>query len=108
MINKPISNFADSHQHLSVIAVLLLSHLNLFFERHFKKVSQRMSANSNGWAMAIVYLNVVLYATCYQIQRPLEPYMVDKLNLNTETDSADEYAKLQSFFSIVQVVYYIL
>lgn len=53
-------------------------------------------------ALFIVYLNVALYATCYQIQRPLEPFLVDKLMKTS--DSADEYAKLQSFFSIVQTV----
>lgn len=50
----------------------------------------------------IVYINVVLYATCYQIQRPLEPFMVEKLNL--VGDSSDEYAKLQSFFSVMQTI----
>ena len=50
--------------------------------------------------LTIVYINIVLYATCYQIQRPLEPYLIDSL-LKTG-DSADEYAKLQSFFSIMQ------
>jgi OCT family organic cation transporter-like MFS transporter 18 len=53
--------------------------------------------------LSIVYINVILYATCFQIQRPLEPFMVEKLNL-LGTDSSDEYAKLQSFFSIMQTV----
>ena len=52
--------------------------------------------------LLIVYVNVALYATCFQMQRPLEPFLVEKLNLGG--DSADEYGKLQSFFSIVQTL----
>jgi len=51
--------------------------------------------------LLIVYINIVLYATCFQLQRPLEPYLVAKLN--TE-NSAEEYARLQSFFSFVQTI----
>ena len=50
--------------------------------------------------MILVYINIVLYATCYQIQRPLEPYMVAKIGLNG--DSSTEYANLQSFFQLMQ------
>ena len=50
----------------------------------------------------VVYALVVLYATCYQLQAPLEPYLVDKL---VEGDGASEaYANLQSYFSLVQMV----
>jgi MFS transporter, OCT family, solute carrier family 22 (organic cation transporter), member 18 len=52
----------------------------------------------------VVYLNMVLYSTCYQIQRPLEPFLIDSLINETTTDSANEYARLQSFFSIMQTV----
>jgi hypothetical protein len=38
--------------------------------------------------LLIVYLNVALYATCYQIQRPLEPFLVEKLL--TSGDASDE------------------
>mmetsp|Transcript_6468 Transcript_6468/g.10886 ORF Transcript_6468/g.10886 Transcript_6468/m.10886 type:complete len:448 (+) Transcript_6468:95-1438(+) len=59
---------------------------------------------SNPWSttLIIVYINVALYATCFQMQRPLEPFLVEKLNVSG--DSADQYAQLQSFFSIVQTV----
>lgn len=51
--------------------------------------------------LGIVYLNIVLYATCFQIQRPLEPFLVDKLSSG---NSVNDYAKLNSFFSLVQTV----
>jgi len=54
------------------------------------------------WNLIIIYVNVALYATCFQIQRPLEPFLVDKLM--NKGDSANEYAQLQSFFSIMQTV----
>jgi MFS family permease len=53
----------------------------------------------------IIYINIAIYATCYQIQRPLEPYLVEQLQKQGESvDAAMEYAKLQSFFSVVQTV----
>ena len=62
----------------------------------------------NDYILLIVYINIVLYATCYQLQRPLEPYLVDKLtsksSQSSSKSSSDEYARLQSFFSIVQTV----
>lgn len=60
--------------------------------------------DSSARVLIIVYINVVLYATCYQLQRPIEPFMVEKLGLNGDGDSAGEYARLQSFFSIIQMV----
>jgi MFS transporter, OCT family, solute carrier family 22 (organic cation transporter), member 18 len=52
----------------------------------------------------IIYINVALYATCFQIQRPLEPFLVEKLGLNNNEDSASDYAKLQSFFAVMQMI----
>ena len=49
------------------------------------------------------------YSTCYltvsQCQRPLEPYLVEKLKSgNAGNDVTMEYAKLQSFFQAVQTI----
>lgn len=60
------------------------------------------TTKNTNYILWIVYLNVALYATCFQIQRPLEPFLVDKLINNGSSDSAQEYAKLQSFFSLIQ------
>lgn len=60
------------------------------------------STSTNNYTLWIVYLNVILYATCFQIQRPLEPFLVEKLL--GSSDSASEYARLQSFFSLIQTV----
>ena len=59
------------------------------------------SSNGNV-TLYLIYLNVILYATCYQLQRPLEPYMVAKIG--TTRDASGEYANLQSFFSVMQTV----
>ena len=49
-------------------------------------------------ALLIVYVNILLYAVCYQLQRPIEPFLVDKLS-SKSTDSKQAYGQLQSFFS---------
>lgn len=58
--------------------------------------------NNNNYVLCIIYINIALYATCFQIQRPLEPFLVDKLMQGASSDPRQEYAKLQSFFSLVQ------
>ena len=53
----------------------------------------------------VVGINVTLYAVCYQLQRPIEPYLVDRLGADRPgSDAAASYAKLQSFFSLIQTV----
>ena len=53
-------------------------------------------------AVSVVYLLVVVYALCYQLQSPLEPFLVEKLA--TAGTGAAAYARLQSFFAVVQMV----
>ena len=52
----------------------------------------------------IVYINCMLYATAYQLNRPLEIYLVSELVGNTNTDHSSTYANLQSWFSILQTI----
>ena len=68
------------------------------------RVSKPMADSAKNRAILIIYINIILYATCYQLQRPLEPFLVSKLYSNDGQDSSNEYAKLQSFFSIIQTV----
>ena len=66
------------------------------------------------WVMPIVYTNIVLYALCYQLQRPIEPFLVDRLIKQRQEDidivDVDEsdvmasYGRLQSFFSFIQTL----
>ena len=70
------------------------------FERDQKEAPTR--SRNKSITLVIIYINVILYATCYQIQRPLEPFLVEKLNI--QGDSSDEYARLQSFFSVMQTI----
>lgn len=73
----------------------------------------KLIERARSWQVSLIYLNIVLYATCFQIQRPLEPFMIEKLKSGGGGgDVALEYAKLQSFFSLIQVTrmeyYYLL
>ncbi len=45
---------------------------------------------------------IIIYALAYQLQTPLEPFLVDKLA--TGVDSKAAYARLQSFFGFVQLI----
>jgi OCT family organic cation transporter-like MFS transporter 18 len=53
--------------------------------------------------LVVVYLLVVLYALCYQLQAPVEPFLVEKL-IGKDGDGAAAYGKLQSFFSFIQTI----
>lgn len=52
--------------------------------------------------LLLIYFNMSLYATCYQIQRPLEPFMVEHLNIDGNVTYL--YSMLQSFFFGLQVI----
>jgi OCT family organic cation transporter-like MFS transporter 18 len=49
----------------------------------------------------VVYLNVVLYALCYQLQSPVEPFLVGKL---VAGDDSRAYSRVQAAFSAIQMV----
>ena len=53
-------------------------------------------------SLTVVYALVVLYALCYQLQSPLEPFLVEKFVKGE--DAASSYARLVSFFSFMQIV----
>ena len=78
-------------------------------------LSAKQTSDRNTRILLIVYINIILYATCFQLQRPLEPFLIDKLTSSTtptashiinegsdNNKSSNEYARLQSFFSIIQ------
>jgi len=58
--------------------------------------------------LALIYANMVLYALCFQMQRPLEPFLVDKIQKaagdSNAQSSSESYTQLQSFFGIVQMI----
>lgn len=53
--------------------------------------------------LVVVYINVALYALCFQFQRPIEPFLVSKLSEGS-SNSGVAYGKLQSFFGAVQTI----
>lgn len=56
--------------------------------------------------LLVIYLLVVFYALCYQLQSPVEPFLVDKLIGGKAQDKVSgagaAYGRLQSIFSVVQ------
>ena len=40
--------------------------------------------------LAIVYVNIALYALCYQLQRPVEPFLVEQLTALYHKVAADD------------------
>jgi predicted MFS family arabinose efflux permease len=62
--------------------------------------------NRNDAALWVTYANIILYALCYQLQRPVEPFLVQQLSENaSDADSITQtYGRLQAFFSIIQTV----
>jgi hypothetical protein len=54
-------------------------------------------------ALYVLYLNIVLYALCFQLQLPLEPFVVDKF-INGSADGDAAYTQLQSWFGVIQLV----
>lgn len=54
----------------------------------------------------VTYINIVLYALCYQLQRPIEPFLVQQLSKNAASADvvATTYGQLQAFFSFIQTI----
>lgn len=56
-------------------------------------------------ALYVTYINIVLYALCFQLQRPVEPFLVKRLSSSGVSDEvARTYGQLQSFFSFIQTL----
>jgi len=64
-----------------------------------------MTASSS---LTIIYILVVMYALCYQLQSPIQPFLIEKLTNQTAGDAnvnfKQTYANIKSFFSIIQGV----
>jgi MFS family permease len=60
----------------------------------------------NSAALYVTYVNIVLYGLCFQLQRPIEPFLVQQLSKNASSASevTRTYGQLQSFFSVIQTV----
>jgi MFS family permease len=52
----------------------------------------------------LIYFLITIYAICYQIQAPIEPFLVDKLVKGGAAEAAVAYSKVTSFFSVMQGV----
>lgn len=60
----------------------------------------------NNTVLWITYLNLVLYALSYQLQRPVEPFLIKSLSEKAgDAEGVNQvYGNLQSFFSILQTI----
>jgi len=82
-------------------------------EEHTPKDDKKGDPHSTDAILWITYINIVLYALCYQLQRPIEPYLIQSLTEQEEqaegllpsgTSSVNQtYGNLQSFFSFCQM-----
>jgi len=84
-------------------------------EIELQEVSPNDETNhSNDAVLLITYTNIVLYALCYQLQRPVEPYLIESLLENEKEEDLlssssakssvnQTYGNLQSFFSFCQM-----
>lgn len=58
----------------------------------------------SGAPLWVIYALVVFYALCYQLQRPIEPFLVDKLVKGGADEAAIAFGRVQAFFSVAQGV----
>lgn len=55
--------------------------------------------------VGLVLLNIVLYAFAYQLQRPVEPFLIESLSEGADAKTVEKtYGRLQAFFSLAQTV----
>lgn len=53
----------------------------------------------------LVYALIVIYALCYQLQQPIEPFLVEKLvKERGGSDATQTYGQVQSFFGVAQAL----
>ena len=72
---------------------------------HYARTMAASRIVSESTAVWLVLLNVTLYAVCYQLQRPVEPFLVKSLSEGADgAEVARTYGRLQSFFSFVQTL----
>ena len=77
--------------------------------KHKKSASSSPASAANTRALWITYVNIVLYAVCYQLQLPVEPFLVQSLssshkNVDDSALVARRYGQLQTFFSSIQTI----
>ena len=64
-------------------------------------MASRAEPRSQAAVLNVLYINVILYALCYQMQSPVEPYLVAKL---VKGDDGEAYSKVQAWFSVIQTL----
>ncbi len=57
-------------------------------------------------ALWITYTNILLYALCYQLQLPVEPFLIKSLSAAGASAAtvSQTYGRLQAFFSAIQTI----
>jgi len=81
--------------------VFSIYNLHLTMSVGVKRMTQSSSSSTtfNTW---VIYGLIVIYALCYQLQRPIEPFLVDKLVKGGTVEASAAYAQVTSFFSVMQ------
>ena len=71
-----------------------------------KSASSTNRSKAGDIALWITYINIVLYALCYQLQRPVEPFLIKSLAEDHDDPKvvSQYYGRLEAFFSIIQTI----
>jgi OCT family organic cation transporter-like MFS transporter 18 len=64
------------------------------------------AASAADRALWVTYINITLYALCYQLQSPVEPFLIKSLSEKAgHADNVSQtYGNLQAFFSTIQTI----
>jgi OCT family organic cation transporter-like MFS transporter 18 len=64
------------------------------------------ASSSDRAALWITYVNIILYALCFQLQQPVEPFLIQALSEKTnDVDAVNKtYGQLIAFFSAIQTI----
>lgn len=102
---------------LPVVVVLVLvnidegrsrnkSHTTMEEETMAERSRASNSTKHGDLVLWVTYINIVLYALCYQLQRPVEPFLIKSLTENHHDPNyvSEKYGQLQSFFSAIQTI----
>eukprot|EP00934_Nitzschia_sp_Nitz4_P008110 Nitzschia sp. Nitz4//scaffold196_size54656//29029//30330//NITZ4_006641-RA/size54656-processed-gene-0.52-mRNA-1//1//CDS//3329540432//8100//frame0 len=68
--------------------------------------NKKQNSGHDNVVLWVTYLNIVLYALSYQLQRPVEPFLIARLaERHGDTESVHRiYGNLQSFFQAIQTI----
>ena len=93
----------EAHQHIKDLVLNKHSCSQVLNTSH-NHLSITMPSDTDT-TVRLVLLNVVMYAFAYQLQRPVEPFLIKSLSEGADAKTvAKTYGRLQSFFQAAQTI----